>query len=1829
MKINPLTSLRFAILGSFMLLCLNLTAQQGKMVPTNASQSDFLNAYKMALDFSDADYRSTSSTMDKVLFPDFGEHSVYWSASGASRGSFIIPDTLGVKYANVSSTSYSGFSWTGTDNYSLQFKRTAKTIAIFRSKLKADGYSLSWESSYFKTLFETFLFADSYYFVDEDNLTADALSDSTRLLIIPSFTVHSKGDKVYIDTIFSKYPAIASRLQSFLAQGGTIYTEGNAVYVTEKLGYISAGGVDFSNTQPASSNYVSLTNIQTLHPVAFSNTAVNDKVYAGSIPMITLSGGTIIAKAATDNRPVIFTLTGNKAGGGRIVCNLGIPTVGGISEVESGSRQLQWSLNTILYAFANRIDVTHAVYNQFTSGINVNRNAVSHDRVDTFEVHIQLRNLSTENISGITLNENLRGYYKFIDVTSGGISASENNGIVTLSGISLNAKAELTIIYRLASPDPDNAIHESVDKFIDSETLMAAAVSTVSYDDSEGHHQFTKKRGYADVMFSARIFGDADVNWKNFLSLEYQPFKVFMIMENKERTDADSVVYTQYIPKDVPFYWVDKGLNIPILKTPGGKFVDVLKGSDNENAPEYDLDSDGKPDVWLDTTSIFPKGYILEQDSVYWLNPWTKKYEDINHDGNIAQDTNGDGIVEVQAPGDKMRVWKVTWKVGTVRGYDYFDPYCSYEVWVDPPDLVKLAAGVGYAYKKCAAVDGMFYPYTPNIAAADTINNKSWQHWMEWDSTNNRPEWLQLIFQSVNNYQGYAFIDTLKQNYKLTPKDSCVGTVPHPREEFIAVLSMGGEEIDMYHPTPQQSLYSKIDYKTVFNEKRCMPIRTTYTYYAPLPNPLQFEYLASNFSIIDSMGLSTDHLPAKGKATLQFDLDASTEYTYYWIRNVGHKTERIPGWIKDTVSGMGHGVFGYLIYEIPKGMGGYQITLPKNADGSYNIDSIVQVDGSSFLKWLDNPNTANQVEIWEDPFTYQIYIPQVLIPPAIDDDNFDGIDDWIDDKGDRFMSKTGYLHDTYMPGNGEDYPNSPATPFEDKGYGTVTSGWNIGADNANGDDIFETLGKTHFTFFAYYHGKGKEGPVDISKGGTLVVEEIFGGSPWVIFSHALSGYAKGVNYQITSSVSPTAVKYGSDTVCIKHVIEDKNEPHEFNGNFNPYHVSVGTKEATVTALAGGKDPCSLLSPNINTTTIIDPSVDHKTDITLIPSASSSNPDLTGYPRKVSGTFLEVKVEVMNGTNDNWYNTTVTPNLSAAGNTSVEMQYVAYPRPLVPDDQPGTFTTGWRFNQPEGEVIVKMGNSMNVMQPTRRAYFIFLLKIDETLANGIYNIAFTINGTRMDYKGNNNGTISLTVPDVKFSIVEKTSSGNVVEYQKIFIDKAPMKNLTVNASPAFASLNQVRWAGRDVNYTDFDKMNGTLASSFSNNTEVIDLSTISRLPNSDTSKVYILEKVAVNSYQAGEPVSLTAGEALTYTYPNKGDMSVQGNKLSVSPYGPKIVIKQSLYSVDGVPVEDTITINDSGDLYFVTRLDAINVGSDVSVNTNVTVYPGPFYKLLTDSLKSNIALKDGLISVSLGTMVPGETKTAYLYFRINESSTTDDVVTVIQKSDIAYTASVASVKFNYTDSSKVYFSIYDFKLLDLQYVQTANNRFTVTAKALNRGIQANYVWLRIYPIVDGGISEFPIAQMRIDTFKVNQTVELTVDYTAPDKNKVELIAIIDDGDYITEAIEKNNSAIVDLPLTTDVNESRSKITSTVYPNPFADKVRFSYQLPADAKAVSLSVFTQSGAEVVRFVNCPSTAGQQSIDWAAWNLPAGNYLYKLTITGKDDKVSIIQGVLIKTK
>ncbi|TAL68260.1 MAG: hypothetical protein EPN82_11245 [Bacteroidetes bacterium] len=1841
---------------------------KGIIIPTDATQQDFVRAYKMVLAQSGSDYRFTNATIDTSLFPDYGEYSICWVKTGVDRGSFVYPDALPSAYSGITYNDYDNYNWQGAEHYSIQFKPYQYRIALFNSNIQRNNKTVTWQYLYFKNLFDSYISNGFYYLIDERYLDTNSINGATQLLIIPSFNAEGSNQKFYIDSVFATCPQIKAKLDAFLANGGTIYAEGNAVYFIEKLGYLAPGSVNFDNfilPDPAT-GMQKIVYGNSNNPITFTQN-VTDEIYTTTLPTVNAGNAEVIANVPGFS-PVVFILNGPNANGGRIICNTGLPTTGGMNELKSGSRQLQWTLNSFLYAITNNIDVTRSVYNDLPSGITAGKNAVSFDALDTFEVRIKVRNLSSSDITNITINEYLRNeninntnrtYFQFVDVISQDVTATITGNNLNISGLSMPPLSEKVITYRLRTPDVSDKIHESVDRFLSWSSYIYSSYNVTQYTDNEGKRIFWKWNDYAYLMFSARLVADADLNWKNFLGLYYQPFKVFMIMENKERTDAIQTKYVQYIPKDVPFYWVDHGMDIPILKTPGGKFVTVLKGSNDENNPEFDMDADGHPDAWLDTASIYPKGYTLTEADVYWLNPWehlrsgdSTYYEDIDHDGKRAMDTNGDGIVDIEETGDKIRVWKVTWDIGTVRGYQYFDPYCYYEIWVDPPDLVNMSAGVSKAYNRLDTdVNGMFYPYSRDINNPN-LSDTSWTHWMDRDDNGNIV-WKQLIYQKINNYEGYTFIDTAKQNYHLLPTDFCAGTVPQPHNEFIAALSLGGEEIDMTHPTPNNSLYSKLEFKTIFNESRTTPIRTTYTYYAPLPNPLQFEYLSNNFLITDpNTNQQMTYLPKYGKANLTFDLDASTEYTYYWIRNAGHDvdyndpSEKIEGNEK-----LGDGVFGYMIYDLPKGMGGYSLTLPKLTDGTYDINNIVSVDGKPFEKWLDNKNTKNAIEIWEDPFQYHIYIPQLLIPPALDDDNFDGIDDWIDDRGDRFSSKTGFLHDNFMLDNGEQWLNYPETPFRDDIYGMVDSGWYHGADNTYGDDFFENLGKTHIQLHAIYEGKGKEGPVDISKGGWLVVEEIFGGSPWVIFSHVLSGFAKGSDLRMSSSTTPSVVKYGTDTTYIKHYIEDRDEPHQFNSDFDPFHIAFGYGESTITTMAGGKDPCSLISPPIDISSIIDPQFNHRT-ITLVPLADKNNPDLKDYPKTVTGTFLEVKIEVMNGTDDNWFNTTINPTLgNGLGNTNLVMSYVAYPRPLVPaqvdpvtgkvtraGDDLGTFRAGWRFNQPEGEVLIKMGNALPLLQPSRRAYFVMLFSIDETLINGIYNIDFTINGERKHYTGANDQQITYAVPSVQFSITDRSANGNILEYQKVVIGKSHLTDMKVNTTDNFFPTGNVKWSNQDVNYLNFDTLSNSLSASFNpNNSEAtIDLSAFSNYPDINNARMYILEQGIVTSENEKDLVKVTEGNELNYLTETITPLNLTAKELYVRTSGPKVKDYKKIVSLNGMPIQENQPFiwDNYDDKDVEVLVEAFNSGSNIAENTKLDIFPGLSFVPKAGKLDPNCTISGNTIIANLGSMIPGESRKLRLHFGASPDAclTFFDESSVIPKININYkgnTITSGSAKYNFSidDLKSLDCPTYDFVVENID-ADISNLTFGSISQAQikyrNGLVPSKNLSLNLYAVKDWK-DTILVGQKTISSLNALESGKITMDFNVPYKtNFLELYAKIDGNDNVIEFCENNNIKSTMVP----INGPKWIQDVQSYPNPFKNKIDLSYTLARDERNISITFFTVNGKEVGRIDNCPAISGTHSVSTMELSsLPTGTYVYKIAGINADGETELYVGIIEK--
>ena len=117
-------------------------------------------------------------------------------------------------------------------------------------------------------------------------------------------------------------------------------------------------------------------------------------------------------------------------------------------------------------------------------------------------------------------------------------------------------------------------------------------------------------------------------------------------------------------------------------------------------------------------------------------------------------------------------------------------------------------------------------------------------------------------------------------------------------------------------------------------------------------------------------------------------------------------------------------------------------------------------------------------------------------------------------------------------------------------------------------------------------------------------------------------------------------------------------------------------------------------------------------------------------------------------------------------------------------------------------------------------------------------------------------------------------------------------------------------------------------------EALIFSRFKAFPVTDTTQLVIMQEGVVDSYNTtAELLRLTNGQTLNYT--NKlGDKTAISERLLVKPVGPRIRVKNSVYSINGVVVADTIIYEPEKDLFVKTLLQATNTGSDISSNTVV-------------------------------------------------------------------------------------------------------------------------------------------------------------------------------------------------------------------------------------------------------------------------------------------------------
>lgn len=1844
-------------------------------IPLDSSQSNITNAYIFAWRVATENQWIRTGNVDPKLGYEYGELPILWIASGSMRGSFVYPDSITRNTFTV--------TWDGSfdiDRVNRAYSISVpgyKAIAVLKSTITDPlGQSVTWEAPYFRNILQRFVpdhLPDWAFYVYDSSL-ASSIDWRTRVLVIPSFIEYGIDGGDYIRDVATTYPSLATAIQDFLEDGGIVYAEGNGGYLLEALGLIPVGTVDLTDrvNGPMPDQIAPVAVVDSSHPLGF--VWQSGGIYTVGAPTLSTRYNTILtytsAWDSTDvGKPAAIEITGPDAHGGKIVLVAGIPAAGAVQT--SDHTQWLWTANGILYGFCHKMLHQRKIHSPVVlpESTHVAPFAIPADDSVTVTITVRIRNLWDENLTNTVVYEYKNSYLDYVDCPSGPSPTVSGNTIYWNIG-TVAPGATIVIQYRLRTPpytDPRTGT-------LTSDYLSVSTGTARFYESSCNRRDIDYRHDlWARVLFSAHIIADADLNWKNILGEYFQPFKIFCTMENKERTSALETKYVQLVPLDVPIYWVGPS-EIPIIRTPGGRFVDVLRGTADSTpgfptTVEYDIDGDGDPDAWLDFSTIHPRPDSVQLVQVYWFNPWSNSYEDIDHDGIRPVDSDGDGVFEVTDPGDLIRAWRLVWNVGQVGGHQWFDPYASWELWIDPPPLIDMAIGAAHHLgldpgDRPPSDTGYYYP--------------NWRWWMERDASDN-VVFVRMIKMRHGSYEGFRFVaDT---SYRPAPGDTIEtdwGVIPYPRRAYIAVLNLGGHEPTMTSPfpPPEDTLYGKITYKTIWGQRRVVPIRVSYTYYAPLPNPLQFEYVNQVYKITDpSTGSELQALPSNGTAYIDFKVTASTEYTYYWIANVGYDLGRFSynyadpwdrGWTRTSMTPdtLGDGVFGYVVVTIPKGIGNYSIDIPRNSDGSPDWSKIFP----EYITLIDtNPHVPTEPFMVEYPFKYELYCPQILIPPALDDDNGDGVDDWRDDYGDRFVSRTGYLHDRFPPGNGEDAEAIFATNPWDTSV-TIEGelarphvGWCPGADSTYGDDVPEKLGETHLSLRVIWHGNGKEGPVKINEGAVLVNEEIFGGSPWVQWSHALFAEAKGHHIYISRNVTPTVVSLYPDTIYLRYRIRDYNEPHRFDAAFDPWVNSAGDGAVNVTVQVGGRDPFSLFSPDLITHARVDPTRDERI-FTALPWAASL-PDShflreAGYPKTDTGAVFTMIVEVDNGSGDIWDSITFVPDLSSLGATYPVLWYSAYPRPFVPahldettgewipGDDPRTMRAGWRFNPSEHEMLFRIGNPdysamIPEVQSSRRVYFIYHFVVDPNLPIGVYDIPFTVRAKVRSYDepyGSGMWT-SFTVPGAKFAVVRWSGNNRpkfVIAPARLIEFQDTLQSYITVPTPV-----QAKWTYGYPQPERFDTAYSPMTGSFSGNVLSISIPTeLVSFPGEDHNYFWFMVKAVVDAPFGTDRLLISTHPLIRYNDWLGRERQGRGWSYYIAAQGPSLIPLKEITEVNGTPVgEDGQFTLRQGDNELVVTINAGNIGNDLAADPVLILEIGrdaQFSELLA-SYEYEFDPTTKKLTIHLPDVAPGQK----LAVPVKLSVPTTEIHRTLE---LCYAAlsefygpyegleritSETREKFVEIDPETLYYGA---------NMAVTQSDIAITPESFGLGDEIT-INATIHYSGNMKVDNIPVRLITMDGTPVGD--DQIISTLSPSGDSVatvsfpfivteyyqKLFVLVDPDSTIGEITETDNVAKVEVI----VGKGNPLIDVMNYPNPFKNYTEFIYTLLRPMKSVKIEVYTLRGRLVATF-DGPTTPGYHSLGWdgndkSGDGIANGSYVYKVIATDDEGKKYEVRSVVVR--
>ncbi|MEW6619557.1 MAG: fibronectin type III domain-containing protein [bacterium] len=556
-------------------------------------------------------------------------------------------------------------------------------IALFYSDLmdEYDQY-ITWEEGYFEQIFRMYLWGEYFDRVNENDIRQGKLADYD-LVIFPSV---KKG---YVEDVVGTLTQQGlDNLKSFIANGGILYTQGECVYLVEKLGLVGSGTVDLQTRVTDIDSKGQLNILDTAHPLTFSWLApetyvLDDPLLLEKSPVANATQ-TIIAKYTDTNHsdsPAIIYIEH------QLGCAMMIP-----SHPSDKTEYYPMVLDAVLLSMSRKAALSMDACQKFSE--EVPKDIIPGLEADVpVYVTVTFCNFWNNPLKDVVIKSVVQPGFNITDQSK--ISPLQSNiereGTIT----DLGPGTLTTITWNFGEIDENTKLNLSFWVFTEANALKKGEAvvckTSASYKEVPGGDVTIYARDVTmKAKMAARLVGDRSLDKLTAYGVVGSGIfsDVVFPIENKEDTLAKNVNVQDLVALVAPI--VDVTDNRKIVWSTGGTYWDVDDGDANVwlqnevfffDDPRYPLPIEA-PNRYVKfnvnnwdgvTTYIYenPYGAPIEIPNVYKEPQWGPGLDK----PLISLAPNGDIIL----PAQKL-TWTGTWTYHQIGGYDFIDPLVRYGI---------------------------------------------------------------------------------------------------------------------------------------------------------------------------------------------------------------------------------------------------------------------------------------------------------------------------------------------------------------------------------------------------------------------------------------------------------------------------------------------------------------------------------------------------------------------------------------------------------------------------------------------------------------------------------------------------------------------------------------------------------------------------------------------------------------------------------------------------------------------------------------------------------------------------------------------------------------------------------------------------------------------------------------------------------------------------------------------------------------------------------------------------------------------------------------------